>query len=52
MFYKGCVGPRGGAISVLLSSQQEAVVCGVFRKEVVVMKDIRLRVAEIENVAV
>jgi hypothetical protein len=52
MHYSGYVEPRDGAVSFLLSSQQEAVACGVFRKKVTVLKGGCLRAAEIENVAV
>jgi hypothetical protein len=59
MHYREYVEPRDGAVSVLLSSQQEAVACvracvracGVFRKKVTVVKASCLRVAKIENVA-
>jgi hypothetical protein len=44
------VGPRDGAVSDLLSPQQEAVVC-ILRK-VTVVKGSYVREAEIENVAV
>jgi hypothetical protein len=53
MHYSGYVEPRDGAVSVLLSSQQEAVACvRCIQKESHVLKGSCLRAAEIENVAV
>jgi hypothetical protein len=53
--YSGYVEPRDGAMSILLSSQQEAVACVqciVFRKKANVVKGSCLRVVEIENATV
>jgi hypothetical protein len=53
MHYSGFLEPQDGVVSVLLSSQQEAVVFILcIQKESHVLKGSCLRAAEIENVAV
>jgi hypothetical protein len=54
MYYNGYIEPQDGAMSVLFSSQQEAVVCVcvVFRKKVTVVKGSCLGMVVIENITV